>query len=185
MLGQACKFFPVLLGITSAACAYFVGVFNQVYLIMIAVEIFKGMKNEDEQLTSEILHARHLEKKLKMRNLYMLLASRDFLMVPLSYALDLSQILESLPFSITTAVTMVWIILIIVLAIFLVLFFFGLFSTFFLSFAIQSTGFIVPLNIMITSVAHCKNMAQPNFTAAVNLGKVQPLAVPIEHVNPN
>ncbi|CAO4377138.1 unnamed protein product [Caenorhabditis nigoni] len=198
-------FFPVLLGITSAACAYFVGVFNQVYLIIIALEIFKGMKNEDEQLTSEILHARHLEKKLKMRNLYMLLASRDFLIVPISYALDLSQILDSLPFSITTAVTMLssnFIFLAVPLAVITyqirssenrpgkndlqkMMFAQAVVSSvavMLLSFAIQSTGFIVPLNIMITTVVYCKTMAEPNGTAVVNLGRVQPLVVPIENV---
>ncbi|CAP34817.1 Protein CBG17008 [Caenorhabditis briggsae] len=216
-------FFTAILGIVSAVCTYIVGLFNQVYLIMIAVEIFKGMRNQDEQFTSQILHTRHLEKKKNMRNFYICLLVRDFIIVPISYLLDLDQISRSTPFSISTAVTMLTstsiflsvplavityliknsenrttknelqnmifaqavvssVAVMIVLAIFLVLFFFGWFSVFFLSFAIQSTGFIVPLNIMITTVVHCKSINQRNFTAVVNLGRVQPLVVPIENL---
>ncbi|PIC23677.1 hypothetical protein B9Z55_017294 [Caenorhabditis nigoni] len=175
-------FFTAILGIVSAVCTYIVGLFNQVYLIMIAVEIFKGMENKDEQLTSHVLHVRHLAKKENIRNLYICLLVRDFIIVPISYLLDLDQVSRSTPSSITTVVTMVWILVIIVLATFLVLFFLDWFSTFFLSFAIQCTGFIVPLNIMITTVVYCKSINQRNFTAVVNLGRVQPLVVPIENL---
>ncbi|PIC23676.1 hypothetical protein B9Z55_017294 [Caenorhabditis nigoni] len=157
-------FFTAILGIVSAVCTYIVGLFNQVYLIMIAVEIFKGMENKDEQLTSHVLHVRHLAKKENIRNLYICLLVRDFIIVPISYLLDLDQVSRSTPSSITTVVTMVWILVI------------------FLSFAIQCTGFIVPLNIMITTVVYCKSINQRNFTAVVNLGRVQPLVVPIENL---
>ncbi|CAO4377141.1 unnamed protein product [Caenorhabditis nigoni] len=216
-------FFTAILGIVSAVCTYIVGLFNQVYLIMIAVEIFKGMENKDEQLTSHVLHVRHLAKKENIRNLYICLLVRDFIIVPISYVLDLDQVSRSTPFSITTAVTMLTsnsiflvvpisvityqlknsenrsakndlqkmifaqavvssVAVMIVLATFLVLFFLDWFSVFFLSFAIQSTGFIVPLNIMITTVVYCRSMNQRNFTAVVNLGRVQPLVVPIENL---
>ncbi|UMM32683.1 hypothetical protein L5515_006391 [Caenorhabditis briggsae] len=81
-----------ILAIVAIVYSAIVAWFVQVYQIMIALEIFNGLKNSDEQLMGPELEVRQMKKKKRIRSLYKILLLRDFVVIPAFVIYDSYQV---------------------------------------------------------------------------------------------
>ncbi|PIC23673.1 hypothetical protein B9Z55_017292 [Caenorhabditis nigoni] len=102
-----------ILAIVAGVYSCIVGWFVQVYQIMIAVEIFNGFENSDEQLMEPELEARKMEKKKRIRNFYKIFVLRDLVALPAFFIYDYYQAFADLQYgkngsSLGAGVSTIW-----------------------------------------------------------------------------